>query len=1042
MDSYSESHRTGGLRMFELFLKELHGYARKLNDEIKRLNSSEYDKEPLEQALNIVRGIKSDAAITQLEGIEKLGGALEIFFVEALERKTPLDQEKIGLVVRITELLFEIAKLLPGQLLSQLKLYEKNIEDLQEAVTNHLTKKTLKRGYHIADKGMLELLDRSALKEFMQVVQVESRFLNEKLASLESLKPTPEEVDRLLDSARRISKAARQVQMPELMRLGNLLETLFERFRENKFKFDDKKLDILFSSLDLLNKIAAVNPQDFSQGIKENENHIASVIVDLSVLANTKSASEPVEKEGEALVDEVMLDLFRVELESQTKALNEGILALERSPQSKEPFESLMRAAHSIKGAAKVIGLDLLSSLAHTLEDFFLSLKEGHLLLGTVESDLLLRTTDFFSLVSKVPLVGMTSWLSSQKIKIEKLQVELSSFAKSEKPKLPIAAAPPKNSVEPIQKEPPKNTSPEDSEYEGVVRVSAQNLNRLIGLAGESMVETRWLQPFGESLNKIKKMHGDLTGELDLLRDSLVKAISPDTEQFFVNLVHKTNQSRQSLNDRLSELDLFISRHSFLSDRLYNEVIRSRMRPFSDGVGAFARLVRDLARQVKKNVKLEILGKSTLVDRDILEKLESPLSHLIRNAIDHGIELPDERLAKGKPAQGTIRLEAEHRAGMLLITVTDDGEGLDSELLREKIIEKNLVSRAMASKLTQKELIEFLFLPGFSTAKEVTELSGRGIGLDVVRNVVREVSGAVRFEFWKGEGVKVTLQLPLTLSVLRSLIVEIGDEPYAFPLSRMERFIKIERSSIEIIENRQFFKFSGQNIGLIDAAQILELPPSKSPSSFVNVIIIESHEAKYGIVVDRFIGERELVIQEIDPMIGKIPNISSGALMEDGSPVLIIDVEDLINSLDALLTGGRVLHVGYSKNDTSKMLKKRVLVVDDSITVREVESRLLRNHGYVVETAVNGTDGWNAVRMNQYDLVITDIDMPRMNGIELVRLIRSDSRLKTLPVIIVSYKENENDRLEGMEAGANYYVTKSSFHDDTLLNIVSDLVGN
>jgi len=1039
VDSQSDSHKIGGLRMFELFLKELATYVLKIKSELEKLKTPQDQKKSLESILKVIREVKSDAGIIQLTSIKELGVSLERLIEKSLETQTALNQEEITLLMRGAHLFAEIAKSNPAELLSQLKLREKMFEELQESLSLQLLKKPLKSVSFVGDKGILELLDKANITPFLQTLKMESVFLNEELSTLESLRPTPEGIDRLLNSARRITEAARQVQIPGLMRLGSVLEAIFEKMRKNAFEFEEKNLDLIFSALDLLTKMAALNSQEFADWIKTNEHAIQTLITDLSGLVEQNFSVESSEKREEgSVVDKAILDLFRVELEAQTKNLNEGILALERSPEKPGSFELLMRAAHSIKGAAKIVGLDSLSVLAHHLEDFFLASKEGRICIKAEESDLLLRTTDFLSLLSKVPLASIESWLITQSSKIEQLSLNLVRLSRSEVYLKPSVSLPVKN----VQKQEFSSVVSSDSEYEGVVRVAAQNLNRLLGLAGESMVETRWLQPFSESLNKIKKAQGELTKDLELLRDSLVTTIGTDTEQFFVDLIHKTNQTRQDLTDRLAEFDQFISRHSVLSDKLYYEVIRSRMRPFSDGVSAFSRLVRDLARQVKKNIKLDIQGKSTLVDRDILEKLESPLSHLIRNAVDHGIELPEERLTQGKSAQGTIRLEAEHRAGMLLITVADDGLGLDSEFLRQKIVEENLVIQAIASKLTEKELIEFLFLPGFSTAEKVTELSGRGIGLDIVRNFIQEVSGSVKLESSPAVGTTVTLQLPLTLSVLRALIVEIGEEPYAFPLSRMERFIKIEYESVETIENRQFFKFLGQNIGLVDAAQVLELPSSKVSTPFINVIVIESREAKYGIVVDRFIGERELVIQEIDPLIGKIPNISSGSVMEDGSPVLIIDVEDLINSVDALLTGGRELRVSYTKGDSLKVSQKRVLVVDDSITVREVESRLLRNHGYVVEVALDGIDGWNAVRMNHYDLVITDIDMPRMNGIELIRLIRSDVRLKQLPILIVSYKENESDRLQGMSAGANYYLTKSSFHDDTLLNIVIDLIGN
>ncbi len=292
-----------------------------------------------------------------------------------------------------------------------------------------------------------------------------------------------------------------------------------------------------------------------------------------------------------------------------------------------------------------------------------------------------------------------------------------------------------------------------------------------------------------------------------------------------------------------------------------------------------------------------------------------------------------------------------------------------------------------------------------------------------------------------GKGMTFYMQLPLTLSVIRALLVSVAKEPYAFPLARIDQALKISQEDIEVIENRQYFKYQGKNIGIVQANQILELDEKINKTQELYVIVLSDRLNSYGVVVDRFLGERELVVHELDPNLGKVPNISSGAFMENGSPVLIIDVEDMIASIDNILSGGRLKKVRCSETESCEESLKRILIVDDSITVREVECRLLQNSGYEVETAVNGIDAWNALRLGNYDLVITDVDMPRMNGIELVKLIKSDARLKKLPVMIVSYKEGENDKILGLEAGANYYLTKSSFHDETLLNAVIDLIG-
>jgi two-component system sensor histidine kinase and response regulator WspE len=422
-----------------------------------------------------------------------------------------------------------------------------------------------------------------------------------------------------------------------------------------------------------------------------------------------------------------------------------------------------------------------------------------------------------------------------------------------------------------------------------------------------------------------------------------------------------------------------------------------------------------------------------------LEALDAPLGHLLRNAIDHGIESEDERRTAGKPSETVVRLEASHSGGMLQVLVADDGRGIDVERVRAAVVKRDLIDVVTAGKLSETEVLEFLLLPGFTMKTTVTEISGRGVGLDAVRHMIKEVGGSVRIVSELGKGASFQLRLPLSLSVIRTLLVEIGGEPYAFPLAHIIRTLKLRRNDIESLEGRQLFEFDGRPVGLISAQHVLHGGISKLPDDEVPIVVVGDSTGTYGLVADRFLGERELVVQPLDTRLGKLTDIAAGALMEDGSPVLIVDVEDMIRSVEKLIAAGRLSNV--PRDDDAAKKRKRVLVVDDSLTVRELERKLLDNAGYEVDVAVDGMNGWNAVRSQRFDLVVTDIDMPRMDGIELVTLIKKDSNLSSLPLIIVSYKDREENRRRGLDVGADYYLTKGSFHDQTLLQAVIDLIG-
>ncbi len=754
------------------------------------------------------------------------------------------------------------------------------------------------------------------------------------------------------------------------------------------------------------------------------------------------------------LSDFSLLDMFRMEVETQAAAMTEGLLALERDASATQRYEELMRSAHSLKGAASIVNRSAAVQVAHGMEDCFVAAQRGEITLPQERIDTLLGGVDLLSRIAQVPEEEIIRWNDDHRKEIAAFLKSLSApIAETPAPTPPAAApisAEPETPPDPVSKpraEPSKpapapTTSKAAEAAARAVRVTAENLNRLLGLAGESVVASRWVDTFAAELLRLKRVQTALIQSIGTLRQSTAEMeLDERVQGHLLDAQNKAADCRDLLASRLDDLELFDRRFFNLSKRLYQEVLDCRMRPFSDGTHGFSRMVRDAARTLGRDARLEIAGENTPVDRDVLERIEAPLGHLLRNAVDHGIDPPNERLAAGKPAQGTVRLEARHSAGMLFIEVSDDGRGIDPEKIRRAVIAKKLTTAEVAAEMTEPELIEFLFLPGFTMKETVTEISGRGVGLDVVQTMVKEIGGGVRITSQPGKGTMFSLQLPLTLSVLRTLLVEIGGEPYAFPLARITSALKVPREQIESIEGRQHFRFGEQQVGLVPAHQILGVADTSNLNGELPVIVLGEKTNRYGIVTDRFLGERELVVRPLDPRLGKIKDISSAALMPDQSPVLILDVDDMIRSIENLVSGGRVAQVAHGGAAAATKKRKRVLVVDDSLTVRELERKLIDSKGYEVEVAVDGMDGWNAVRTGNYDLVVTDVDMPRLDGIELVNMIKKDPRLNSLPVMIVSYKDREEDRRRGLEAGADYYLTKGSFHDETLLRALADLIG-
>lgn len=915
----------------------------------------------------------------------------------------------------------------------------------------------------------------SMMELFRSEAQTQLAALNDGLLALEN---EPDEADAhaeaLMRAAHSLKGAARIVNLDLAVRIAHAMEDDFVALQEARIKLSPKAVDTLLQAVDFLGKLSQVQESDLAAWTDQHQGEVANLVNDLNGILSGKAdetspsaptpSPPPSESESQDFSGVSMIDLFQTEVGTQAALLNEGLLALENSPYPPELVPSLMRAAHSLKGAARIVGFDALVHLAHEMENSFVKAQEGNFVFRADQVDVLLSAVDFLTSMPHLSESELVSWLSARSSSLAELKTRIGAFdfsATTESTVAPLvtkvtetnsnagpmpaiaeskpATPPPAPAPKPAA---PKTASGGGEGADRAVRVGAQNLNRLMELAAESLVEARGIKPFGDSLLKLKTTHATNQTALWQMRELLQREnVAPHLIQSVRDLEHRLEQMRESLNRRLDDFEGFLRRTTLLSDRLYHEVIASRMRPFGDGVSGFPRLVRDLARTLGKKVRFTLAGKGTEVDRDILEKLEAPLNHILRNGLDHGLELPAERLSKGKPEEGQLKLEARHAAGMLYITVTDDGRGIDRDRLRKKVIQKGMVPAEAGAKLNDAELLEFLFLPGFSTAEKVTEISGRGVGLDVVQTMVQEVGGTVRIISQAGTGTTFHLQLPITRSVIRALIVEVSGEPYAFPLPRLDRVLKVKASDLQTIEGRSFVHVDGQNVGIIPAFQVFELEEGGEDRDLLAVLVISDRNHQYGLEVDRFLGERDLVVRPLDSRLGKVPDISATSVLEDGSPILIVDVDDLVRSIDSLLAGGRLAKSRHGAVAADAEARKRILVIDDSITVRELERQLLESHGYEVDLAVDGMEGWNAVRLGEYDLVISDVDMPRMTGIELVKLIRNEQRLKSIPIIIVSYKDREEDRLRGLDAGANYYLTKSSFQDDTFLRAVHELIG-
>ncbi|HFQ80520.1 MAG TPA: hybrid sensor histidine kinase/response regulator [Desulfobacterales bacterium] len=879
------------------------------------------------------------------------------------------------------------------------------------------------------------LNDISLLDLFLMECCHQCEILNEQLALLKNNTNPQADFSAMQRALHSVKGAARIIDLSLIIELTQALENVFRRQWGSVIPWN-----IIEAAVDELNILSRLPGDSLRLKVKERHDIIRQLIKNLGEELETEEPkvssaadieNQTVEPGAETLppLSADLFDIFRQDAGQHLSLLSENILKLERNPQDSLLLTEGMRAVHSIKGAARIIELHDIVGLTHAMEDVLVRIQNNSNSMPHSTIDVLLGACDLLQALINSRAGEVDQWLTGNRAvvaaSIKRLKDESAGTTAGPLPALQIQSA-----------EENETTSKAQS-----LRVSAQGMDRLMNLAGEAIIEADWLPSMLTNALRWQQKEKEIWAAVSGIRKHLQEQGMPQyLEDSFSYLHDKIKLCSHLANISLTDIDDHVQNAATISHRLRQEVVNNRMQPLADGTRGLPRLVRDLSLKQGKNIRFTITGAETMVDRDILEKLEAPLTHLITNAVDHGIESPEERQRAAKPPEAVVSISARHMHGRLYITIADDGRGIDLPALRRRIVDKRLVSEQVAAELSEAELLEFVFLPNFSTREMPNQTSGRGVGLDVVRNIITQVRGSVDLTSIPGYGCCFELCLPLTLSIIRALIVEINNEPYAVPLVNIDHTIRLKRSEIKAMEGRRYIISHEKRVGIIAAQQVLDLDDNGLEADPISIIVLENEHKPYGLIVDELQGIRDLVVQSLNDRLGKLRSISAAAVAPDGTPILILDVMDLINTMDHMISGNRLRRV-ESGSETSGKQRKRVLVVDDSATVREVERTILARHGFLVDTADDGLQAWNNVREKDYQLVITDVDMPNMDGIELLSQIREQAELEDLPVIIVSYKDREEDRQRGLTVGADYYLTKGSFSNQRFIEAVEDLIG-
>jgi two-component system chemotaxis sensor kinase CheA len=740
--------------------------------------------------------------------------------------------------------------------------------------------------------------------------------------------------------------------------------------------------------------------------------------------------------------DPELRSIFKIEFEENIQTLNSELLKLESDVFNTDALTKLMRTAHSMKGGARMIGLPDVVTLAHFFEDMLGAVKKEGVELKRHDFDRMYKAIDVIkSLVNEAVTGEAPNFVAASVID-----------------QIINGSGEPKTNDEPDsvirQSEIAADSQPVTQELQGdiipafsidTIRVASTKLDTLMDLSGELTVSKIQLALRLGKINDLSLLLEDSTRELNSIETALLPQRSENPGLFSeVGLIINRLKNRfdsasveiGNLSDGISEDN---SRLNFVAYE-FEEVIKNlRMLKLSNIFNLYPRMVRDISNELGKEVNFIIEGGDITADKKILEEMRDPLMHMIRNSIDHGIELPDEREQQGKPRAGTIKLSANHFAGHITITLEDDGKGLNEKSIIETALRKKLIDEEASKNLTHKQIHKLIFTPGFSTSKIITDVSGRGVGMEVVQANIDKLKGKINIESETEKSTRFIIELPLTLATLRVMTASVGNHIFAIPVDFIVSAIIVDVAEIFSMEARDTIVFRDEPITIVNLKTVLELEDI-SDSTMKNVttfqcIILSSMGEKAGFIVDSLIDEQEVLVKPLGFMLKRVKNVSGSTILVSGDVCMILNPNDLLKTVKSL-SASEILETSTPES----LRKKRILLVEDSITTRTQEKRILESAGYDVVVAVDGLDGYQKLLINEIDAVVSDVEMPNLDGLSLTEKIRAEKKYLSLPVVLVTSLSSEEQKKRGLESGANAYLTKSGFDQKILIETLDRLL--
>lgn len=759
-----------------------------------------------------------------------------------------------------------------------------------------------------------------------------------------------------------------------------------------------------------------------------------------------------------------LLLTFKSEAEEHLKAISNGLLALEKKPSSEEHqrlLETIFREAHSLKGASRAVNLDEIQDLCQTIEHIFAAWKKHDIAESVILFDTLHQALDMMSQIIGAPTKEARQSLASQVLDLtQKLLLLLNPASVSTTASAPSQAPLPKENS-PSDKEihntvDRKITDKQDTVApfggEKTVRVSISKLDHLLQEVEEMLnlklstnQQASSLKDLQMLLDKWKKN----ASKLGVSSETFQKAIEQNNlsaiSQYSKKLINYFNSEavfiksiQEDINQAAKLADQEVRFVSSMVDNLLEDTKQALMQPFSTIFESFPRMVRDLSHSLEKKVTLECFGEDIEVDKRLLEELKDPLIHLIRNSIDHGIETPDQRKAKSKPPEGKITIHISQISGNKIeLIFSDDGRGINMNKIKECGIKKGILTSAEASQIDEKELLKLLVQSEISTKEIVTELSGRGLGLSIIQEKIEKLHGHLSIENHEGAGVTFKMILPTTLATFRGVHVEVSGRQFMLPTHHVLRVVKAKRTEIKHIENKHVIAIDDRILPLVHLGNLLNIPASvenrdQEEVLTLTLMIVKASEKMIALEVDKVYGEKDILVKGLGKLLAHVKYVTAATITEWGKVIPILNPQDLIKSAMK----------GYRETiaQPSERIKPTILLCEDSITSRMLLYNVLESSGYQVKSAIDGEEGLFIFEHEKIDLVLTDIEMPRMDGLTLTQKIRAMEKGRDIPIILCTSRESQEDKERGIKAGANAYLEKSSFTQSSLLDVIHQLL--